>query len=375
MKNEKLKKMASELLSLADIEINGQDPWDIQVHDDRFYGRVLGEGSVGLGESYMDGWWSCGKLDEFFYRVLRSQVDQKIKNDWEFMAKAAWAWLFNMQSKRRAFKVGEEHYDTGNDLYKKMLDDRMVYTCAYWGGCKDLNGAQEAKLKLTCEKLELKPGMRILDIGCGWGSLMKYAAENYGVEAVGVTVSKEQAALGEEACKGLPIEFRLQDYREINEKFDRVVSLGMFEHVGSKNYREYMKVANRCLKDGGLFLLHTFGNNKSVRMCDPWFDKYIFPGGMVPSIKQVGKAAENLFVMEDWHNFGESYDLTLMAWHKNFVASWPEISKNKKYTERFYKMWEYYLLSLAGSFRARRIQLWQIVFSKDGVVGGYKSIR
>jgi cyclopropane-fatty-acyl-phospholipid synthase len=175
--------------------------------------------------------------------------------------------------------------------------------------------------------------------------------------------------LGRERCKGLPVEIRLQDYREVNEPFDHIVSLGMIEHVGSKNYRTYMQTAHRCLKDDGIFLLHTIGSNRSVRTTDPWIEKYIFPNSQLPSIRQLALASEGLFVMEDWQNFGVHYDKTLMAWYQNFDAGWDELKST--YSERFYRMWTYYLLSCAGSFRARKNQLWQIVFSKQGISGGF----
>ena len=148
--------------------------------------------------------------------------------------------LVNLQSTSRAYNIGKKHYDIGNELYKNMLDKRMNYSCGYWKNSKTLDQAQEAKLDLICKKVGLKPGMKILDIGCGWGSFVKFAAEKYKVKAVGITVSKEQAKLARELCKGLPIEIRLQDYRELNEKFDRIISIGMFEHVGPKNYKTYV---------------------------------------------------------------------------------------------------------------------------------------
>jgi cyclopropane-fatty-acyl-phospholipid synthase len=367
------KQAAERLLAKADIRINGTRPWDIQVHDERLYHRVLSGGRLALGESYMDGWWDVAALDEFFLRVLRAHLERELR-DLKTLLLIAHSRIFNRQSRRRAFEVGEEHYDLGNDLYEAMLGKRMVYTCAYWKDAKDLDEAQEAKLDLVCKKIGLKAGDRILDIGCGWGSFAKFAAEKYGANVVGITVSVEQAELARERCKGLPVEIRVQDYREVREEFDHIISLGMFEHVGYKNYRTYMEVAYRCLKEGGLFLLHTIGNNRTVHMSDPWFDKYIFPNGMLPSIAQVGKSIENLFVMEDWHNFGADYDKTVSAWFKNFDAAWPQLQA--KYGERFYRMWKYYLLSMAGAFRSRQNnQLWQVVLSKGGVPGGYLSIR
>lgn len=370
----KYKSLVKELLSLAEIEINGSKPWDIQVHDDRFYKRVITEVELGLGESYMDGWWDVEKIDEMIYRIVRADLQNKVKRNLKIALHLAGFYLFNMQSRHRAFIIGERHYDLGNDLFQNMLDKRMNYSCAYWKNANNLDEAQENKLDLICKKLYLKPGMKVLDIGCGWGAFGKYAAEKYGVEVVGITVSKEQVALGKELCKGLPVELRLQDYRDINEKFDRIVSVGMIEHVGYKNYRTYFKVAERNLKDDGLFLLHTIGEVRSTKSTDAWTHKYIFPNGMLPSIAQLAKAVENLFVIEDLHNFGADYDKTLMAWFNNFNSNWDKI-KNK-YSERFYRMWKYFLLSCAGAFRARnKNQLWQIVLSKSGVPGGYVSIR
>lgn len=358
---------------MADIEINGERPWDIQVHNGKFYSRVFSRGSLGLGESYMDGWWDCPALDEFFFRILRARLEDRIKDNWRLLSQLALSMLFNHQTKRRAFISGERHYDIGNDLYLNMLDKRLVYTCGYWREAANLDDAQEAKLDLVCRKLGLQPGQRILDIGCGWGSFAKFAAEKYGATVVGKTVSKEQVELGRELCQGWPVEIKLTDYREVKEKFDHIVSLGMFEHVGYKNYRTYMEVAHRCLKDGGLFLLHTIGGNKSVTAIDPWINKYIFPNSMLPSVAQIGKAIEGLFVMEDWHNFSTSYDKTLMAWFKNFDSNWDKLEV--KYGEIFYRMWRYYLLACAATFRSRKNQLWQIVLSKNGVPGGYHSIR
>jgi cyclopropane-fatty-acyl-phospholipid synthase len=322
----------------------------------------------------MDCWWDCQSIDQLFYKITSAQLDKEAYKNISMLLPYLHAKLTNMQRKSKAFEVGEHHYDAGNDLYEAMLDKRLTYTCGYWKNAKTLDQAQEAKLDLVCRKLMLKPGMTVLDIGCGWGSFAKFAAEKYKVKVVGITVSKEQVALGMKLCKGLPVEIRLQDYRDLNDKFDRIVSLGMFEHVGPKNYRTYMEIAQRCLKDDGLFLLHTIGSSTTSHAGDPWFSKYIFPNGRIPSIKQISTSLEGLFVMEDWHNFGAYYDPTLMAWFKNFDKAWPKLQK--KYGDRFYRMWKYYLLSCAGSFRSRaRLQLWQVVLSKRGVPGGYVSVR
>ncbi len=362
-----------DLLARADIDLNGDRPWDIQIDDGRTFNRVLAQGSLGLGEAYMDGWWHCRRIDDFIYRVVRAGLDRQVKGDLRMLRQHLAARLLNLQSAARAFIVGEKHYDISFDVYRQMLDNRLNYSCAYWKNADTLDEAQENKLDLICRKLSLKPGSRVLDIGCGWGSFAQYAAEKYGAEVVGITVSKEQARVARERSQGLPVEFRLQDYRELNETFDHIVSVGMFEHVGYKNYAGYMDVARRCLREGGLFLLHTIGSSRDVYKGDPWLDKYIFPNGMLPSIQQLGKAMGTRFVMEDWHNFGADYDHTLMAWHDNFIAKRDEFAK--RFGERFCRMWEYYLLSCAGAFRARKIQLWQLVLSPTGVAGGYQSVR
>lgn len=362
----------SHLLKEADVIIGGDRPWDIEVHDTRLYNRVLAQGTLGLGEAYMDGWWEVPSLDQFFARVLHARLQRHLIT-FGTLFHIAKAMVVNRQAEAKAFEVGREHYDIGNDLFEKMLDPRMVYTCGYWKNAETLAEAQEAKLDLVCRKIGLMRGQKILDIGCGFGSFAKFAAERYGVSVVGITISEEQAAYARTHCAGLPVEIRVQDYRDIREEFDHIVSLGMFEHVGYKNYEVYFRIARRCLKDGGLFLLHTIGGNRSVKVTDRWIDKYIFPNGMIPSIAQIGKAIENIFVVEDWHNFGADYDKTLMAWFANFNEKWPQL--REAYGERFYRMWKYYLLSCAGAFRARHLQLWQVVLSKEGVEGGYQTVR
>lgn len=367
------KSIIQDLISPLDITINGNKPWDLQVHNEEFYSRVFRQGALGLGESYMEKWWDCKQLDVLFEKILRARLDTKVKIPFRFLMKQYLAGIINFQSKTKAKEVAEKHYDLGNTLFNAMLDKRMIYSCGYWKDARTLDDAQVAKLDLTCKKLQLKPGMRLLDIGCGWGGLARFAAEKYGVSVVGVTISQQQAEYAREYCKGLPIDIRLQDYRDINEKFDAIVSVGMFEHVGHKNYDTYMKTAHKVLSDEGLFVLHTIGVNESASFANEWTTKYIFPNGMLPSIAQIAKASEELFIVEDWHNFGSYYDNTLMAWNTNFVKNWAELKH--LYDETFYRMWTYYLLSCAGSFRARSMQLWQVVLSKNGVAGGYMAPR
>ncbi|MGB5746619.1 MAG: cyclopropane fatty acyl phospholipid synthase [Desulfobacterales bacterium] len=358
------KRLVQQLLDLAGVQIDGHAPCDIQVHNPDFYPRVIAGGSLALGESYMDGWWDCKALDQFFDRIMAARLDKEVRKSKAFLRAAVKTRLTRRHGRARAFEVGRHHYDIGNDLFTVMLDKRMNYSCAYWQEADTLDEAQEAKLELICRKLGLEPGMRVLDIGCGWGGFAIYAAEKYRIEVTGVTVSGEQVKLAQSCCAKLPVCFELKDYRDIQGTFDRIVSIGMFEHVGFTNYRTYMQVVNRCLKDDGLFLLHTIGSNTSVRSVDPWLAKYIFPNSMLPSARQITEAAEGFFILEDWHSFGSHYDPTLIAWHRNVTDNWNCIQD--RYDQRFQRMWIYYLLSCAGSFRARRNQLWQIIFSKNG---------
>ena len=371
-KQNRSRQKITELLHLAGISVNGNRPSDIQVHNEMVFSRILADGALGLGESFMDGWWTCARVDEFICKLITARLHMRIKSWKDYLAFIG-ATVNYHGSKSKAFEVGKHHYDIGNDLYRRMLDDRMIYSCGYWKNATDLNSAQEAKLELVCKKLLLKPGMRVLDIGCGWGGAAKFAAERYQVEVVGVTVSEEQAKIAQETCKGLPIGIHLQDYRDIQGTFDRIYSLGMFEHVGFKNYSTYLRFVADHLLDNGLFLLHTIGANYSDKVGNAWVEKYIFPNSMLPSIAQIGAAAENKLVMEDWQNFGPDYDKTLMKWFENFGSQWSKLKTD--YDERFYRMWKYYLLSFAGSFRARENQLWQIVFSRDRIQQRYDAPR
>lgn len=372
MADERLQAKVRNLLAFAGVALGGEAPGDITVHNDLLYRRVLAGGSLALGEAYMDGWWDSTALDEFFHKVLAAGLDRRVKaRTW--LLDALKARVFNLQKVSRAFQIGLRHYDIGNDLYRIMLDGRMMYSCGYWKNSATLKEAQEAKLDLVCRKLCLEPGMRLLDIGCGWGGMARFAAERFGVEVVGVTVSREQAAYARDYCRDLPVDIRLQDYRSLEGTFDRIVSIGMIEHVGRKNYRTFMETARRRLTDGGLFLLQTIGGNRSVAGTDPWIERYIFPNSMLPSVKQLGAAIEGLFVLEDLHAFGADYDKTLMRWYANFQEGWNRLKD--RYGDRFFRMWSYYLLSCAGSFRARVNQLWQLVLSPGGVPGGYAAPR
>ncbi|MGA7979815.1 MAG: cyclopropane fatty acyl phospholipid synthase [Chromatiaceae bacterium] len=367
----------ARLAEAAGIRFNGDRPWDIQVRNPAVYRRILSQWSLGLGEAYIDGLWEAERLDETICRFLRAGVDSRVVRGTTRLRLAGRVLverLINRQSVARAFQVGERHYDIGNAVYQAMLDPTMSYSCGYWKDANTLDQAQVAKLDLICRKLELAPGQKLLDIGCGWGGLAKYAAENYGVEVVGVTVSQRQQALARERCRGLPVSIELMDYRALRGRFDRVVSVGMFEHVGDKNYPAFFDVVERVMDEQALMLLHTIGSRTTSHGNDPWIDKYIFPNGKLPSARQIVEVIEGRFILEDWHNFGPDYDRTLMAWWKNFDAAWPTL-RGHAYDERFYRMWKYYLHCCAGLFRAREGQLWQLVLSKQARTGTYRTPR
>ena len=368
---ETLRTIAAE----AGVAFDGDAPWDVRVRDPRLYRRILAQGSLGFGEAYMDGWWECERLDELFHRLLKAVSPERLGLGLRLrlVGEILRHRVVNRQSDRRAFEVGKRHYDIGNDVFAAMLDPTMTYSCAWWRDAATLEEAQRAKLDLICRKLELQPGERLLDIGCGWGGLAAHAARHYGVEVFGITVSAEQQTLARTRTAGLPVRVELMDYRKLDGRFDKAVSVGMFEHVGPKNYADYFDVVARVLDERGLFLLHTIGNHLTSPSPDPWMDRYVFPNGVLPSAAQIAAAAEGRLLVDDWHNFGADYDRTLMAWWENFERGWPALAD--KYGERFFRMWKYYLMSCAGFFRSRRGQLWQVVFSKRSRPGTYRSVR
>ena len=350
-----------ELLAGAGVTIGGTAPWDIQVHDQRLYTRVLRDGDLGVGESYVDGWWDCEALDQMIDRVTRARFS--LGGNWALLTHVAKARLLNLQV-MRPFEVGQRHYDVGNDLYRAMLGPRMMYTCAYFRDADTLDAAQEAKLDLVCRKIGLRPGMRVLDLGCGWAGFAAFAAEKYGASVVGYTVSKEQQAWAREHYGHLAIDIRLDDYRNATGRYDTVVSIGLMEHVGPKNHRAYMELAARLLNPGGVVFMHTIGGAGTRTHIDPWFDKYIFPNAVVPTLGQLVTAMEEVLVPEDIQNIGPHYDRTLMAWWQNFDAAWPTL--RPRYGDRFYRMWRFYLLISAAYFRAREHNLYQIVATPVG---------
>ena len=368
-----LRVRAARLLEGSGVTLDGPYPWDIRVLDERFFARVFAQGSLGFGESYVDAWWDADDLEECMTRLVRHGVNQRAGG----IAPRLVAWrhkVANVQRGVGAWKVGRRHYDLGDDLFEAMLGRRLVYSCAYWNAADDLDAAQEAKLDLVCRKLRLQPGMRVLDVGCGWGEALKYAAERYGATGVGVTISENQSITARRLCAGLPVEIRLADYRTLeNESFDRIFSIGMFEHVGPHNHSTYFRAVRRCLAPDGLFLLHTIGTERGNGLPDPWIERYIFPNSAIPRLDHLLSASIPHFAVEDLHNFGLDYVRTLRAWRERFDEAWPQLEP--RYGATFRRLWHYYLAASIASFRSRWNHLWQFVFAPQDRVETYRSVR
>ncbi len=366
-------------LNKAGIEVNGPNPWDMRIHRPETISRISKDPSLGGGESYMDGWWDCDRLDDFFYRIFRNIELRELYNPSTFLKFKIKNLLIHPNNKHRSLRVAEQHYNIGNHLYQVMLGESMAYTCGYWKNATNLNEAQYNKYDLICKKLDLQPGEKILELGCGFGGFAKYAAEHYGVEITAVNISRQQMLYAKEICKNLPVKLHECDYRDVQlynpqrRKFDKLVSIGLCEHIGYREYKNFMNIAKENLAEDGLFLLHTIGKNISIQFADSWIQKYIFPSGVLPTVAQISLASEPNFVIEDLHNIGADYDKTLMAWDQNFLENWQHLKPF--YDERFFRMWRYYLLSCAGGFRARAMQLYQFIFSPKGKLNGHESIR
>jgi cyclopropane-fatty-acyl-phospholipid synthase len=366
------KQLSLRILGLAGIEVNGKNAWDIQVHDDRLWNRIISQRELGLAEAYMDGWWDVESIDQFLTKLLEINVLDKVPFSISLVGHAVKSTVLNRQTKAKAAANAKHHYNIGNDLYTRMLDKEMAYSCGYWKSAKTLDQAQIAKFDLICRKLELKPGMKLLDIGCGWGGLLRYAAKNYGIIGTGISPADNQIELARAKNGKLKIEYLQMDYRDLSGKFDRIVSVGMMEHVGPKNLETFFNKCISLLAPDGMMLHHTIASNETKQVTDPFFDRYIFPGGVLPSLAQISKAVEKKVIIEDVHNFGPDYEKTLLAWHARINKRWSEIPN---YDERFRRMWNYYLLSSAAGFRARHIQLLQVVFRPMTSRGAYKAVR
>lgn len=364
-----------DILSEADVQVGGDRSQDIQVHvePNKLYQRVIAQGKLGLGESYMDEWWDANRLDAFIENVLRANLQQKVAWSRHDIWAVIMAVVINQQNRRRSRRVARAHYDLSGVLPDGILDPYNQYTCAYFDGTDQLDVAQEKKLDLICRKLQLRKNDRVLDIGCGWGGFAKYASEKHECHVTGISISEEQIRYARHFCRGLPVDIRMCDYRDLDREYDKVLTCGMIEHVGYKNYRKLFETIHKHMADDGLYLLHTIGSNGSVKTNDPFLEKYIFPGGMVPSVEQIDNAREGLFSLQDVQNLAAHYPPTLSAWHHNFQSNWADLSEH--YDERFRRMFEYYLLYCKGGFQAGHLQHWQMVFTKQGQVIDYRGDR
>jgi len=364
----------AQLLASADIHLNGNRAWDIHINHPHLLTRLLKQGGVALGDSYMDGWWECQAIDQMLERAMRARLHEKLQTPrawWESLRGR----MRHSDSEGPSRIVGRMHYQVGNPVYQAMFDTHMTHSCAYWvEGAQTLEEAQLAKLEMICRKLQLKPGMRILDIGCGWGSFMRYAAEHYGVTVIGLTTSEGQLKLGQELAGSLPVQFEMTDYLQFNpdskSRFDRIVSIGLFDQLGAHNFSAFFQTAKRSLKDDGWMLLQTQGKTQRSGLLDAWDDKHIHPTGYIPRLDEVTQASEAHFVVEDVHNFGADHDRTLQQWHQRFEMAWPQLRLS--HDERFYRMWRFHLLSSAASFRTRHKQMWQLVLSPKGLHKVYR---
>jgi cyclopropane-fatty-acyl-phospholipid synthase len=356
------------LLAAADVCIDGDRPWDIRLHDPGVWGEVRWRGSLGFGEAYVRGAWDCSALDQLFTRLLQVGGERRLAQ-----GRSPGLWLAGLAG-RRSTRVARRHHDIHPEVYATMLDPRRLYSCGYWEQASSLEEAQEHKLRLICEKLQLAPGQRLLDIGCGWGGLAAFAAEHYGVEVVGITLSSQRLQYARSRWGHLPVRFELCDYRQLarlgEAPFHRLVSVGMFEHVGPGNARSFFRHAAQAMRDDGLFLLHTIGYRRCSLRTDRWIDSHVFPHGRLPAPRELAAALERDFLLQDWHNFGLDYARTLMAWHRNVEAAWPSLAgvvaagEGMAAAERFRRYWRYYLLCFAGFFRSGQGQLWQLVLRR-----------
>jgi cyclopropane-fatty-acyl-phospholipid synthase len=370
MSNRLFKPLLASLLEGSGVRIDGGRPWDIRVHRDRLYRRAL-RGSLGIGEAYIDGDWDCDALDELFRRVLSSSAQKKPLIRAARAFKALQSRFSNLQTPRRSRAVAEEHYDIDHRMYALFLGPWNQYTCCFFDGTDDLEQAEVSKLEMLCDKLELKPGDRLLDIGCGWGGFAKYAASTRGCEVTGISLSEEQIRFAVEYTRGLPVAIRKLDYRALPGSglapFDKISIVGMLEHVGYKNYATIMAVVHQMLKPDGLLLLHTISNCEKTTVVDPWIERYIFRNSMAPAMGQLADAAEGRFVVEDWENYGHYYVPTLQAWHDRFNANWDRIRAlptKRPFDERFRRLWNYYLMSSKAAFEVEQLHLWQLVMTR-----------
>lgn len=344
----------------------------LRVHDSRFYSRLLSDAALGLGETYMDGWWDeadgdvVGLMGLIHLNDLRSKVRGNLRLQLNFL----YHWVAAIATRTKSRSNVEFHYDTSNDFFELILDPMMTYSCGYQVYPDDsLEEMQLQKYELLSRKLDLQPGDRLLDIGCGWGGMLRYAAKNYGVRGLGITLSKEQMQWARQRIKedGLEdrLEIRLQDYREMAGEFDKVVSIGMFEHVGREFQTTYMQQVSSLLRNGGIGVLHSIGTTGS-QFPGLWLRKYIFPGTYLPGIGDfTGNAEKADLKVVHMENLKPHYAETARWWKENLHAQHDAIVKLSGFgAERVYRMWDFFFQLLEGGFRYGDLQVYQMLLYK-----------
>ena len=353
-----------KLFSSAGVTINGDNPWDIEVNDDRFYRDVLFRGSLGLGESYLREYWRAADLEELFFRLTSSNLEQISKRLPTQLVNSSVSRLSNRQTPSRALSNAEHHYNLGNDLFFEFLGRYKNYSCGYFRDTDSLDEAQLAKMRRLCDLLELEEGDTLLDVGGGWGEFARFAAENRGCHVTSVNISDSQIRHAREYCRDANVDVVRSDYRDLRGRFSKIAVIAMFTHVGPKNYRQFMQTMHRLLQAGGRMVMETVGALTATERCEPWTDKYIFPGGIIPSPQQIESACAGLFRLRIVEEFGADYVITLRHWHRNFMAAWPRLSQ--RYSETTRRMFEYYLLSVAGAFRSSDLLHYHLEFDRIG---------
>ncbi len=342
----------------------------------RFFWRALTRNDIGVGESYMDDDWACSDLVALCRIFLRDQSLLESRSLWTLYTRLRNIWLWRAQANtlRGSRRNIAHHYDLSNDLYRLFLDDTMMYSCAVFDKPESsLETAQRSKLDEICRRLELAPGMHVLEIGCGWGGFALHAARHYGCRVTGITLSREQLELARQriAEAGLQdlVEFQFCDYRKVSGVFDRVVSIEMFEAVGFEYYAAYFAAVARALKPGGRMFLQTITipdqRFDRYRRDFDWIKKYIFPGGMLASVHRIATTLKHKTDLRiDWlRDIGVHYAETLACWRQRFFERLPEV-RQLGFDDRFIRMWEFYLASCEAAFAVRHIGDAQVILSK-----------
>ncbi len=357
-----LRRPVEHIFSRAGVSINGTKPWDIRVNDNRFYRDVLINGSLGLGESYMRQQWTTDDLEGLFYRLCSSDLEKTSRRIPSQHFSRLFDFFINRQSHARAKSNAEHHYNLGNDLFFEFLGKFKNYSCGYFENADTLDEAQAAKMHKLCQLLDLKKGDRLLDVGGGWGEFAKFAATQYDCDVTSINIAQEQINHAREHCRDTAVEIVKSDYRDMTGTYNKIAVVAMFTHVGHKNYRVFMQTMSGLLEPGGKMVMETVGGLESKTRCEPWTDKYIFPGGLIPSMEQIDHSVRGLFKRDSVHEFGHHYAVTLQHWHRNFIEAWPRLRAH--YSESMRLMFEYFFLSVAGDFRAKGLLHYHIAFSK-----------